>query len=288
MTEASKYLVGLARRNALAYTELPQACAAMLSGSAAEGESDAYSDIDMMIYYEELPSDEELERARLRNQGGERLWQLGTRENGAMMEAYPVAGVECQIVHVTIAAWERDMATVLDEHQVESPLQKALSGTLNGLPLYGEEWIAKWKARASEYPEALREKMVAHYLKFFPIWGMEERFFARDAVLWFHQIRVETLQNIFGVLAGLNRVYYTTFQFKRTTAFVKQLPIRPDNLEARLDQALAAPPHEAVVLLEELVRETLDLVEREMPQFDTTATRRRIELRLEPWHMAML
>src|SRR5438067_97412 len=82
---------------------------------------------------------------------------------------------------------ERDMASVLDRHDVASPLQKALSGTLNGLPLYGEEWIAKWKARAAAYPEALREKMVAHYLKFFPIWGMEERFFSRDAVLWFHQ-----------------------------------------------------------------------------------------------------
>ena len=81
------------------------------------------------------------------------------------MEAYAVAGVECQIVHVTIAAWERDMDSVLKQHEVASPLQKALSGTLTGLPLYGEDWIARWKARAAVYPDELREKMVAHYLK---------------------------------------------------------------------------------------------------------------------------
>ena len=33
----------------------------MLSGSAAEGESDRYSDIDMMIYYDDLPADEALD-----------------------------------------------------------------------------------------------------------------------------------------------------------------------------------------------------------------------------------
>jgi len=286
MTQASVYLIDLARRCSRVYTEMPAARAAMLSGSAAEGESDNYSDIDMMIYFDELPSDEALDAARLHNEGSERIWRVGDRAAGSLMEAYRVCGVEVQIVHVTVEAWERDMTTVLMEHQVDSPLQKALSGTLYGLPLHGDEWIAKWKMMAAAYPEALREKMVARYLNFFPVWAMEERFFSRDANLWFHQIRVETLQNLLGVLAGLNRVYYTTFQFKRTAAFVRQLEMRPSDLENRLEAALSAPCREAAGLLQELVRETIALVEREMPHVDTGAARRRVDLRVESWQFA--
>jgi hypothetical protein len=274
MTEDSRNLLDLARRTVRSFTEMREARAAMVSGSVAEGHSDAYSDIDMMVYYETLPPEDALEQARIRNGGGVRLWQVGDRDAGAVMESYPVEGVECQIVHVTVEAWERDMAVVLDEHQVDTPLQKALSGTLTGVPLYGEEWISKWQRRAEDYPEPLRLRMVEHYLKFFPIWSMRERFFTRDALLWFHQIRVETLQNLLGILAGVNRVYYTTFQFKHTSDFLHKLPVAPENLAVRFDAVLAAPADEAVTLLESLVRETVTIVERELPQIDVKPVRK--------------
>jgi hypothetical protein len=99
MTEASTYLLEMAKCNADAYIALPQTRAAMVTGSVAECLSDFYSDIDMTIYYEELPSEEELASARLKNQGSERIWLLGDREQGGFAEAYNVQGVECQIGH---------------------------------------------------------------------------------------------------------------------------------------------------------------------------------------------
>lgn len=177
------------------------------------------------------------------------------------------------------------MAQVLEKLDVISPLQKALSGMLHGIPMYGEAWIAKWQAQTAAYPEALREKMVTHYLTFFPVWGMGERFFSRDATLWFHQIRVEIVQNVLGVLAGLNRVYYTTFQFKRMALFIQQLPLAPPNLTERIEALLVAEPAPAAALLQALVRETVALIECEMPQIDTTAIRQRIERSYTPWKM---
>lgn len=171
MTEASQYLIALAGGVAKVYTAHPMARAAMLSGSAAEGESDLYSDIDMMVYHEDLPSEEALEAGRQQNNGSAILWRLGDRAEGAVMESYKVDGVECQIVHSTIAAWESQMAVVLEQLDVTSPLQKALSGTLAAVPLYGEAFIAQWKAKAANYPDALRDKMVTHYLTFFPDLG---------------------------------------------------------------------------------------------------------------------
>jgi hypothetical protein len=283
MTEASVYLLELAARNAQAYTTLPQTRAAMVTGSAAEGLSDFYSDIDMTIYYEELPAEEELHAARRRNQGSERIWLLGDREDGGFAEAYLVKGVECQIGHVTIANWERDMATVMEQLEVQSPLQKALSGTLDCLPLYGETLIQQWKDRIADYPDALAQAMVEKHLQFFPVWFLQERFLVRDATLWLHQIRVESIQNIFGVLAGLNRLYYSTFQFKRMHAFLRKMKIAPDNLADRIEWLLQADPQNAVHLLESLVTDTVALVAQHMPQVDTSTVQKRLGLRQQVW-----
>jgi hypothetical protein len=131
MTEASRYLIALARPMAQVYAGLPQAKAVMITGSVAEGISDFYSDIDLTAYYDELPSEEELAAARQQSGGAERIWQIGDRGEGSFAEAYVVRGIEVQIGHATIAAWERDMATVLEQLEVTSPLQKALSGILD-------------------------------------------------------------------------------------------------------------------------------------------------------------
>ena len=107
MNEASQYLLTLAKRNAQAYTSLPGIKAIMLTESAAEGISDFYSDIDMILYYNELPSEEALLAACRQNQGIDRRL-LGDRSEGALIDMYQVHGVECQCVHTTIAAWERE------------------------------------------------------------------------------------------------------------------------------------------------------------------------------------
>ncbi|MBW4499740.1 MAG: hypothetical protein KME57_09260 [Scytonema hyalinum WJT4-NPBG1] len=52
MSSASSYLLALAKHNVQAYITNPKAKAAMVTGSAAEGLCDYYSDIDMSIYYQ--------------------------------------------------------------------------------------------------------------------------------------------------------------------------------------------------------------------------------------------
>lgn len=168
-SEASNFLLALARRNMQVYAAHPSARAILVTGSAAEGVSDFYSDLDMILYYEKLPVAEELSDASRRNQGeGRRILASGEDE---LLEAYQVQGVECQFAHATVATWERDIATVLEDLDVTTPLQKALAGTLIAVPLYGEPLIRSWQARIAAYPEALAQAMVSHYLNFFPIWS---------------------------------------------------------------------------------------------------------------------
>lgn len=283
MNNRSQYLLKLAKQNALAYIAIPKAKAAMVGGSVARGICDEYSDLDMSIYWDELPSEEELQLARQQNQGSERLWVIGNRSDGGFAEAYAVNGVECQFGHVTIEQWEKDLAIVLEQHDVKYPLVTAMSGTLTCIPLYGEKLIQQWKTRVANYPEALAQAMVEEYLKFFPLWGYQKHLAKRDATLFYHQILLESAQNLLGVLSGLNRLYYSTFQFKRMGLFIEKMTIAPTNLKSRLESLFHIEPQAAANQLEELVQETLELVETHMAQVDTSSARRRLGWRQQPW-----
>ncbi len=282
-TPASTYLVNLARRVVRPYTALPQCQAVLLAGSSAEGLSDYYSDIDMSIFYSALPAEDTLRAIRLGNNGSERILNLGDRAEGGFIESYLVDGVEVQLGHITVDAWAQELAVVLEQLDVASPLQKALDGTRYGLALYGAELVAAWKAQVANYPDALAEAMVRHYLRFFPLWLAYERLRTRDALLWRYQGLVEAAQNVLGVLAGLNRVYYSTFQFKRMRHFLAMLSITPPNLAARIEGLFSLDPQPASLALEALVSDVVDLVEQHMPQIDTSAVRARLGQRLQPW-----
>ena len=285
MTPESEYLLNLAQRNVQAYLTLPQVHAAMVTGSVALGLSDHYSDIDMMIYYDVLPDDAALLAARMRN-GGEEIWRVDNRAEGELMESYRVQGVECQIAHATIAAWERDIAIVLEQHDVKTPLHKAMSGTLEGIPLYGAELINTWKARIAKYPPALVQAMVEQHLQFFPLWSVQPQLAGRDAKLWHYQILTEAAYNLLAILAGLNGQYFTTFQFKRMRHFVAQLTILPIDFAARLDRLFTAEFSVAALELEALVDETIELVAQHLPQVDVSGVRQKIGQRKPAWKFA--
>ncbi|HEX2217649.1 MAG TPA: hypothetical protein VHG35_02520 [Gemmatimonadales bacterium] len=279
----SDYLYALARRVAESYAALAQTRAVLLTGSAAEGTSDSFSDLDLIVYYDEIPDDEELAGVRRRNGGAERLWMGGDRAEGGFVEAYAAGGVECQVAHTSISVWERDMAALLEGRDVASPLQKALDGTLHGLAMHGDAVIRRWQDRIAAYPDALAHAMVTHYLSFFPIWYHQERLSQRDAVLWQQQALLEVAQHVLGVLAGLNRLYYSTFQFKRMRRLIARMDAAPPELADRIEDLFRLDLRTASREAEALVEETVGLVEARMPHVDTGPARRRLHQRQRRW-----
>src|SRR5260370_37060523 len=161
-SEASRLLLAFARRHARVYAAHPDARAIIVTGSAAEGVSDFYSDLDMILYYDRLPSEDELLAACQQNEGkGRHL--LGRAGDEEVMDAYAVNGGECHCAHTTIAAWERDMATVLEQLDVTTPLQKALSGMLHAIPLHGKPLVRHWQPQPAHKPRAAPRPSVDHY-----------------------------------------------------------------------------------------------------------------------------
>jgi len=182
-----------------------------------------------------------------------------------------------------LAAWETRWAKVVEQFTPGTETQKVIMGVLDGVALHGDDLIAGWKAYLSVYPEQLAEASVRHYLRFFPLWERTERLESRDAKLFYHQMLVEASQNLLGVLAGLNRRYYSTFQFKRMRRFVDRLRVAPEHLADRLDALFMLDPADAGIELERLVTETVALVETHMPTVDTASVRRLIGERQRPW-----
>lgn len=286
MTEESIYLREKARQVAVVYGTHPQVRAAMITGSAAEGESDCYSDIDMSIYYADtLPTDEELIVRREQNGFGEKNWTLGDRDAGTLIESYHRDGIEFQIIHATLAATEQVFETVWSGSEIGTPYNKVMSGILECIPYSGEEIIARWKKRIADYPDSLAEASVKKYLNFTPVWGITEALDSRDGIIWRYQILVETAHNLIGVLAALNHLYFTSFQFKRTARFCRQMAFAPPDAATRINALLTQSPTDAALSTRQLVEETVALVERKMPHIETTAVRKRIGMARKKWEM---
>lgn len=287
-TPASQELFTLSQRVAAPYTALAAARAAMVTGSVAKGISDYFSDVDMSIFYEDwLPDEDTLTAIRSELGGSERKWMSGSREEGGFAEAFDLDGVEVQVIHTTIASWEATMAELQVNLKVETPLAKALEGILICRPLSGDEYIERWRAQAADFPDVLAEAMVKHYMKFFPAWGLAGYLEGRDAAVWSYQILVEAAQNLVGIVAALNRVYFTPFQFKRMSRFTGQFSVAPERFDERLGALFQAPVRDAFLILEKLVEETLDLVDTHMPHIDTTMGRRRLGWRQQPWKVSL-
>ncbi len=283
MTPESAHILNLARRVVRHYLALPELRAAMVTGSAAEGHADRYSDLDLILYAESLPGEAALAAARDAAGGGPRIWVLGSPEHGSIAEAFEVDGIQVQAAMATMESMESTLEAILSGHEVGGPTQKVASGLLAGVDLHGAEILERWRSRAAAYPDTLAEAMVRHHLQFFPLWGMTGCFLPRDAALWRMQSLLEAAFNILGVLAGLNRVYHASFQFKRMRRFTSKLRLAPPNLDERLEWLLATSDSAAVEDLERLVGETLDLVDAHLPSVDTTAARRRLGWRQQPW-----
>src|SRR5207247_10273541 len=183
------------------------------AGSAALGISDEHSDIDLLNFYETLP-DQAAFDAALREAGAELKGQISPPGPEAFVARYEVEGIELQTGGELVSFIERCLDRIV-AGDVDWIVAKAAMGLQEGMALYGEQLIATWKRRAA-YPESLRRREVERNLGFFPIWRIDDHLAARDAKLFRRQMLLDGAFRVVSALSALNRVYFSTFQFKRS------------------------------------------------------------------------
>jgi len=252
----------------------------LLTGSTATGEADFYSDLDLIVYCDELPTEEGID-AVIERLGGEDRRLIYPRTEDEHGEAFELGRLQCQLAFVTVRCADAEVERVLAGEELESPLQKAVEGILDGIPLHGPELIEHWRERASDYPDSLRRAMIERHWRFFPLWYVDRQVAERDALLWRQEILVNAAFDLLAVLAALNRLYFTRFQLKRMRKLVGRMRLAPPDLADRLER-LVADGEGAVRELDRLIAETQALVVTELPDLELRL-RQPVGARREPW-----
>jgi hypothetical protein len=117
------------------------------------------------------------------------------------------------------------------------------------------------------------------------VWALHDRLETRDGTIWRTELMVSVAHNLLGTLAGLNRRYFSPFQFKRMRRYAQKLTIAPRDFADRLESVFHTDSEAASLELEALAKETVELVEQHMPQIDTSRAKRRIGWRPQAWTM---
>jgi hypothetical protein len=265
---ASEQLRGVARRIVTTTAQLVHVRGALLAGSAGRGDADNYSDIDLLLYVDEIPPPEvSVELCAI--VGGTQRLRKGDPTEHSSAEEFELDGIRVEIAFFTVRWMESRLDALLDRlADFDTPSQKILMGVLEGIPLSGPELMNRWKARVAAYPEPLRKAMVERYWHFSPLWFAGAAIARRDAELWRIEMLLDAAFNLLGVLAGLNRIYFTRFQFKQLRRYTAQMSVHPVRLAERLEALFRMDPELAAAELERLIGETAALVEAELPDVD--------------------
>jgi hypothetical protein len=267
---------GIAQRVADAHEPLlPGSITAMVFGSTADGDADTRSDIDMSIVFEQLPAEAELAAACRSAGGGAWNWQSGSLHEEGLAVSFNLEAIEVQVVYTDPRILQADLDELLVTHKPDTLNHKIAEGLLKAQPLIGPQRVEAWRAQVAAFPPELGDAMMRHYLAEPTQWKWFGLLLYRDAQLWSRELLVQACYRLFGVLAGLNRCYFTPFQFKRVRRFAERLTLAPPDCVERVEALLVAPLAEAFTMLYGLDGEVLALLAAHAPQIDLSAARER-------------
>ena len=268
----------LARTYLAPYAE--RAAIGVLGGSVAQGVADRWSDVDTLVYWDEIDRDW-LETPRAAEKG-ERFTWLEHYPGNACLEQYRFGTVKADVAHVRLGWLDELIEGVLSGEDTDTTSLDVLRGVHEAIVLFGEERYEPIRARVLDYPDALRRSLVEAHLKFTPSWIYDGMGRDRGDLVVFYEYVLATMRNVVGVLAGLNRVYVAPDKLKRAGAVVSRMELTPPDAAARLDALLDLPREQVKAELDDLVARTLDLVDEHLPEVDTARARDVWSLQAEP------
>ncbi len=266
----------IARRVADAHRGIDDASLlALVSGSVVEDIADAKSDVDMSVVLARLPNAARLQAACVAGGGSDWVWQMGSLAEGGLVVAFMVDGIEVQIAYADWPSLNRDVDELLVRHNPDTPVHKLAEGLLKAEALAGAAELARLQQRLAQFPPELADAMARHWLATPTPWRAISQIVDRDTPLWCRELQVECCYRLLGLLAAVNRCYFTRFQVKRLHRLADKFERAPRQLADRLEQLLGAAPREAFAQLFVLEGEVMDIVAGAMPQVDLGALRAR-------------
>jgi hypothetical protein len=277
---ASKWRIELATELSAYYSPHESVKMIVLGGSPSRDLADRYSDLDIIVYWDILDR-EWIEEGPLRSLDCERRSIMKNSETDICLESWFFDTLKVDFGHVTMAVWEEMTGEVLEKLGTDSGLQKSIQGFLDSIVLYGEQIAGEWKTRLAAYPDGLAEKMVEANLKLYVKGCLLNQGWKRGEYLFFYEGLSTMFRRLLGILAGVNRVYFTLDEPRWMESELERMPLKPPDTWKRMKRALATGGEEADSILESLIDQTVALTKEYLPGADISRLERREDLRVE-------
>jgi hypothetical protein len=261
--------LNIARRLAAHISAFPGVQAIAVGGSVAHGYADAYSDLEMPVFWESLPCDD-TRHAIVAALGAEFLYGY---DGPSLEDQLLIRGFQVDLWHNTVAVEETTIDGVLRGYSTDLGDSNFMDTVRTCIPLYGEEIIRGWKERAQDYPDELALRAIRERIPAFQT-SQVAMAAQRDNPTEFYAGLCQLQQATFLVLLALNRAYFPTFKWMYR--LLESLAVKPDDVAQRLRRAFIIPYPEAVAGTAQVLDETLALVEQHFPEIDTSGARRRL------------
>jgi predicted nucleotidyltransferase len=268
--------MALAQRLTDTLTRFDGVRAVVVAGSVGRGFADAYSDIELPIFWQ-YPPDDALRYSVIQSLDGELIFGY---DGPSKEDQLRIDGVQMDLWHVSLQDEEAVLRQVLEEYSLDLSASNALDTLRSCIPLYGQEIVQAWKERAQVYPNELAIRMVTAYIGSFNINDLSLAV-RREDPIGFHFHLTRQQQAVFLVLLALNRRYFPTFKWLYQT--LVDMPLKPAQVEQRMRAAYNLPKDEAVDQTRQILIETLHLVETHFPLIDTSQPHRRVTVVRPAW-----
>lgn len=278
---ASQWRIELARELAPIYGAREGVKMVVLGGSPSRGLADAYSDLDVVVYWDDVDI-AWLESIPLAEKGGQLHFVRRMGPEDAYLESYQFGPLKVDLGHSTLSLWESWTEAVLVQHEIAPPLQKSIAGFLDAVPLYGQDLYESWREKLATYPEPLAEKMVKAHLGFFHRGVLNHQGLDRGDLLFVVDGTCQMLKKGLAILAGLNRVYFSAQEPRWIEHELSRWTIKPDRAWERIVEILNADRRDIEGLLESFLTDVLDLTQRNMPHLDLSRLREGMTHQLRP------
>ena len=235
--------------------------AVVVGGSVARGFSDALSDLEILLFWDDAP------RADVRREIATELrakFRYPEADPG-YESAFLIRGVPVDIWHLTVAGEEAAMAVVLREHSIDLDESNVLDTVRAGIPLRGHDLVRGWKDRVRAYPDELAICFLQAYLPHFHLRQLNLAARRDNPTAYYHTLS-DIQCSLFLILLAMNRSYFPTYKWMYQT--LDRLPVDPPQLVPRLRQMFHAPPSQAAAQLRDVLAETLVIAEARFPDLD--------------------
>ncbi len=243
--------------------------AIIVGGSVARGYADAYSDLELPIFWDALPPNE-TRLALVAALHGEFLHGY---DGPALEDQLLISGFQVDLWHNTVTGEDAVFKAVLEDYSTDFGDSNFMDTIRACIPLYGDAIIQQWKQQAALYPEALALKNIRQHIAAFDAAQLVV-VAHRDNPTAFYTAISRQQEAIFLVLLALNRLYFPTFKWMYQV--LATMALKPVDVEQRFRQTFIASYAAAIADTTRLLAETVALVEQRFPQLDTTAVRRRL------------